>query len=161
MTIQLLTYNMEVHEEGNSKIINPCSVMLCGVCDRAISSIRNSKPGSCTGPDPDLFEYPEREDTWRGAHHIEIGSFSHAVTERCYICYTLHEACPREARKHTDTFRTFYEIKPHGDDRYLLQFTIEVMPNGKQSEAVAQVVEPYGTFKILPRTGTIRLIRSN
>ena len=144
---------MEAAENRSSKTASPCNVMLCKVCDRTIFSIRNSEPGSCDGPKPELFEYAERQDTWRGAHHTEYGTFLYAVTRRCYICYTLYEACPREARKHAESFRTFYEIQPQGDDRYSLQFAIELRQSSRLIEAAVQVIEPYGIFKILPKTG--------
>jgi hypothetical protein len=133
---------------------DPCVVMLCDFCKTAIASIRKYQPGFCNGPEPSLFAYAEGDDTWRGAHHTEHGTFLSAVNARCYICYTIHQACPREARKYANFFLTFYEICPQGDSRYSLQFAIELHQSSPLVELKSQVIEPYGTFKILPKTGT-------
>lgn len=148
---------MEAIETSNIQTSIPSAVMLCENCKKAISSIQNFPLGICNGPEPSLFGYAEGEDTWRGAHHTEHGTFLSAVHARCYICYTLHQACPTETRQYANFFLTFYEIWPQGDDQYELQFAIELHQDSPLVEIKSQVIEPYGTFKILPKAGMYSL----
>lgn len=148
---------MEVINTRNSETANSCVVMLCEFCKKAISSIRNFQPSFCDGPEPSLFGYAEGEDTWRGAHHTENGTFLSAVNARCYICYTIHQACPTETRQYANSFLTFYEIWPQENDQYEVQFSIELHQNSPLVELKSQVIEPYGTFKILPKAGMYSL----
>lgn len=150
---QFLTYIMESPEHRTREASDPCIGMLCEVCTAAISSIRDSQPGFFEGPEPRLFTYAERPDTWRGAHHTEDGTFVAAVERRCYVCYTLHQACSTEARKHAEYFRTFYEICPEKHKRYLLQVAIEMHQDGLVTGTDGRLYEPYGNFKILPKKG--------
>jgi hypothetical protein len=123
-------------------------VMLCIRCRQLITQIKGA-PGRWDGPEPELFAYPNRTDTWTGAHHTSGISFVESVALRCYICNPLYDAIPREEQQHAPSARTFYEIRANGDQRWSLRFTIEL---GAPSTS-ARVIECHGIFKILPLKG--------
>ena len=126
--------------------------MFCKECNRLFQTVKHSSPGTRSGVDPELFDYPELEDGWVGAHHTQAGSFRLAVDARCYLCYSIFRDCSQEARKQAEVFRTFYEIRPTSNNHYALNFTVEIL-EGKAPIAQSQVIDCIGTFQILPRGG--------
>ena len=146
---------MAAHDTINA--ISSRGDMLCDACKKAVSGPRESQPGSWSGPEPEFFRYAPRDNVWRGAHHIHDGDFSSAVRIGCYICYQLLEACPAEPRAHADSFRTFYELSRTRKDSYSLQLAIELRQGSPTMAAATQVMESYGTFKILPKASTFSL----
>lgn len=135
--------------------LSSCGDMLCDACAKAVSSPRDSRPGSWSGPEPELFRYPVRTDVWRGAHHTRDGDFSSAANNGCYICYQLLRACPGETRGHANSFRSFYELSRSAQDSYLLRFALELRQGSPTMAATTQVIECHGTFKILPKSSKL------
>ncbi len=136
--------------------------MLCEACSDLLSVVGNHSPGTGTGIKPQLFAFPEAASVWRGAHHVEPNSFANAALARCYICSTIFRDCSTELRAQALLFRTFYEVKvapPENapssvDNHYELNFNIEIL-DGQEPIAAQQVFDCNGTFKILPKEGTV------
>jgi hypothetical protein len=126
-------------------------VMLCDVCKKALSSIRDRQAGTHIGERPQFFRHAPREDAWTGSHHVADYSFLDSYKRRCYVCYQVYQGCPRKLRTYVHLFRTFFEIESFGEERYSLRVTTELQRLGPTAEA--QVIELHGRFKILPHTG--------
>ena len=129
--------------------------MLCETCRQVVACI-GTPPGSWSGPQPELFGYPESADTWRGAHHITDGSLVRSVREGCYICNPLLGAFPRKHRKRAKSSRTFFEVRPDGPQRWALRFNIELPAGLSTLDFPEELIECHGTFKILPKDGTLQ-----
>lgn len=147
----LLTQKMAVFTNQSKTLEISPRVMLCERCKNTIRAIRSTKPGAHSGRVPCLFGFAPGGDTWTGAHHIEDYSFLNAVQKRCYICYMLDQALPKQSRAYARLFRTFYEIRPQGHDRFYLQFVIELHQQDPSIRPTTQVIDHHGTFKIVPR----------
>jgi hypothetical protein len=126
----------------------PGCLMLCLHCFRVLARMKTAA-GRREGPEPKLFSYPARTDTWVGPHHTDDTSLVDSVNSGCYICSTLHDAIPREYRGRARYSRSFYEICASGEQRWTLRLTIEL----GGPDARIRVIECHGIFKILPING--------
>jgi hypothetical protein len=138
------------------------NVMLCNECRKVLAQVKDQPLGAWIGPKPELFDYPEIDDAWRGAHHIEDGTFVAASAAGCYVCYSIWRYCAGSSRQVLHTCRTFFELQQEGagNDRYAIEFTIElkesnlaVRAGSEAADAAAtRIIECMGSFKLFPRS---------
>jgi hypothetical protein len=128
--------------------------MLCNECRKVLAQVKDQPLGTWIGPKPELFDYPEIDDAWRGAHHTEDGTFVAASAAGCYVCYSIWRYCAGSSRQVLDTCRTFFELHQEGagNDRYAIEFTIELKEANAADAATTRIIECMGSFKLFPRS---------